>query len=228
MDKSWIDLANRKCENRYLYVRLVVRQHLRDNGFWKKYKKWDKHGESKDNADTLGTDQNDIVTDSYMEDDMVRLVQEALGTPNIGPHDQNDGESSTNPRVGPDEPTKKFLKLREEYRLKPKTLSGVDIDAQLKSNGILTEYKREDLERRNVIQAQKPDNDSKSILFLTVPATESSKSGAFIVHFGFTGSKKRWAFFANKTDPSSSAFMKVPKLCCWERGIDKSLVLLSR
>ncbi|KAK9928672.1 hypothetical protein M0R45_025795 [Rubus argutus] len=315
----------RKCENHYLYVRLVVRQHLRDNGFWKKYKKWDKHGESKDNADTLGTYQNDIVTYSYMEDDMVRLVQEALGTPNVGPHDQNDGESSTNPRVGPDEPTK-FLKLMEganrplypgskrhtalsyivrilqakvlhgwtdssfktlleisaeefmpedfaihldgkimveiymmivgpvkrraakqaryfplkprlqrlymssktaklmrwhgeertddgvfrhpavslawkdfdnkhisfskdirnasymthrrwlpydhkyradprsfngktEYRLKPKILSGIDINAQLKSNGILTEYKREDLERRNLIHAQKPDND---------------------------------------------------------------------
>lgn len=67
----------RKCENRYFYVRLVVRQHLRDNGFWKKYKKWDKHGESKDNANPVGRDQNDIITDSYMEDDMVRLVQEA-------------------------------------------------------------------------------------------------------------------------------------------------------
>ena len=27
----------RKCENHYFHVRLVVRQHLRDNGFWKKF-----------------------------------------------------------------------------------------------------------------------------------------------------------------------------------------------
>lgn len=106
-------ISCRKCENHYLYVRLVVRQRLRDNSFWKKYKKWDKHGEPNGNADPVGIDQNDIVTDFYMEDDMVKLVQEALGTRNVGPHDQNDGESSTNPRVVPDEPIKKFLKLME-------------------------------------------------------------------------------------------------------------------
>ncbi|XP_004295827.1 PREDICTED: uncharacterized protein LOC101302054 [Fragaria vesca subsp. vesca] len=145
MDKSWIDLANRhssiyydgidkfltfaynnrdlgsriycpckKCENRYMYVRLVVRQHLQDYGFWKKYRKWQKHGEVADFVDMVDGYQNES---SYMEDDMVRLVQEALGVPIIDAHDEHNGENSTEPSLGPNEPTKAFLKLLEVANL---------------------------------------------------------------------------------------------------------------
>ncbi|XP_040367423.1 uncharacterized protein LOC112178107 [Rosa chinensis] len=107
----------RKCENRYLYVRLVVRQHLRDYGFFKKYRKWDKHGEPSHYVHPVDGNQNGIGLDSYMEDDMVRLVQEALGAPNVGTHDQTSEENSTNPNVGANEPTKKFLKLLEDANL---------------------------------------------------------------------------------------------------------------
>ncbi|XP_040369295.1 uncharacterized protein LOC121051221 [Rosa chinensis] len=107
----------RKCENRYLYVRLVVRQHLHDYGFFKKYRKWDKHGEPNHYVHPVDGNQNGIGLDSYMEDDMVRLVQEALGAPNVGTHDQTSEENSTNPNVGANEPTKKFLKLLEDANL---------------------------------------------------------------------------------------------------------------
>ncbi|XP_040362000.1 uncharacterized protein LOC112165422 [Rosa chinensis] len=89
----------RKCENRYLYVRLVVRQHLRDYGFFKKYRKWDKHGEPIHYVHPVDGNQNGIGLDSYMEDDMTSE------------------ENSTNPNVGANEPTKKFLKLLEDANL---------------------------------------------------------------------------------------------------------------
>ncbi|KAL6210816.1 hypothetical protein ACLB2K_016048 [Fragaria x ananassa] len=48
---------------------------------------------------------------------MVRLVQEALGVPIIDAHDEHNGENSTEPSLGPNEPTKAFLKLLEGANL---------------------------------------------------------------------------------------------------------------
>ncbi|XP_050370599.1 uncharacterized protein LOC126788633 [Argentina anserina] len=134
MDKSWIDLPDwvsplyynaidqfltftyvnrdpgskiycpcRKCQNRYFHVRSVVREHFRQSGFLKKYKKWYKHGELDDYVDPLESN--------------LRPVQEALGTPNVGAHDQINEENSTNPSLGQNVPTKSFLKLVEDANL---------------------------------------------------------------------------------------------------------------
>lgn len=147
MDKSWIDLANRwsrpyldgienfltfayinkdpgsriyclcrKCANREMWVKTIVRKHIRDNGFLKKYKIWDKHGESINGADHISS-QNGIEFDSFMDDDMFGLVQEAIGVPDVRPHDENDVDSLNTPWMGPNEPTKKFIKLMENANL---------------------------------------------------------------------------------------------------------------
>ncbi|KAL6143302.1 hypothetical protein ACLB2K_053997 [Fragaria x ananassa] len=98
----------RKCENRDLFVTDIVREHLRDNGFWKKYKIWDKHGESRD--DSLRRDEVFLGSDDYMDVDMVQLVQETCG--NVArPNDENDGRENPDPLAGPNESTKEFLKL---------------------------------------------------------------------------------------------------------------------
>ncbi|CAN0918590.1 hypothetical protein LINGRAHAP2_LOCUS30957 [Linum grandiflorum] len=79
----------KKCENRYMYVRLVVQQHIQANGFWKKYKIWEKHGEVIVDVGTVDEDDHN----------------ESL----YGGCDENTTESSS----GPNEPTKAFLKLLE-------------------------------------------------------------------------------------------------------------------
>ncbi|KAK9951448.1 hypothetical protein M0R45_006889 [Rubus argutus] len=147
MDKSWIDLANRwsrpyldgidnfltfayinkdpgsriycpcrKCANREMWVKIIVRKHIRDNGFLKKYKIWDKHDELINGVDHISS-QNGIEFDSFIKDDMFELVQEAIGVPNVRPHDENDVDSLNAPWIGPNEPTKKFLKLIENANL---------------------------------------------------------------------------------------------------------------
>ncbi|KAL6228358.1 hypothetical protein ACLB2K_002308 [Fragaria x ananassa] len=70
----------RKCENRDLFVIDIVREHFRDNGLWKKYKIWEKHGESRDYDGSLHREEALLGSDNYMDVDMVRLVEEALGT----------------------------------------------------------------------------------------------------------------------------------------------------
>ncbi|XP_040364493.1 uncharacterized protein LOC121050025 [Rosa chinensis] len=64
----------RKCENRKFFEKVIVRQHLHGNGFWKKYKIWDKHGESRDGADSLHRDEMFMGSDDYMEEDMVKVL----------------------------------------------------------------------------------------------------------------------------------------------------------
>ncbi|KAL6141935.1 hypothetical protein ACLB2K_060221 [Fragaria x ananassa] len=103
----------RKCENRDLFVIDIVREHLRDNGFWKKYKIWEKHGESRDYDGSLHREEVLLGSDDYMDVDMVRLVQEALGTAHVARADaENGGEENLDPLAGgPNESTKEFLKL---------------------------------------------------------------------------------------------------------------------
>ncbi|KAL6194400.1 hypothetical protein ACLB2K_035484 [Fragaria x ananassa] len=91
----------RKCENRDLFVIDIVREHLRDNGFWKKYKIWEKHGESTDYDGSLHRDEVLLGSNNYMDVDMVLLVQEALGTAHVArPGDENGGEENSDPLVG--------------------------------------------------------------------------------------------------------------------------------
>ncbi|XP_050386122.1 uncharacterized protein LOC126802526 [Argentina anserina] len=88
----------------------MVWHHLRDNGFIKKYKVWEKHGEVAGCIDLV--DQN--VNINYMEDDMVRLVQEALGGGNRNANDHHDVEGNFSAAcLGPNESTKNLLKLLE-------------------------------------------------------------------------------------------------------------------
>ncbi|XP_062028723.1 uncharacterized protein LOC133744669 [Rosa rugosa] len=119
MDKSWVDWAD-WCSKPYrakLEDFLNFAYHLHGNGFWKKYKIWDKHGESRDGANSLHRAEMFMGSNDYMEEDMVRLVQEAIGTANVvRPHDESGGESS-NPLVGPNESTKQFLKLMKSANL---------------------------------------------------------------------------------------------------------------
>ncbi|XP_004297854.1 PREDICTED: uncharacterized protein LOC101305367 [Fragaria vesca subsp. vesca] len=103
----------KKCKNRDLFVIDIVREHLRDNGFWKKYKIWEKHGESRDYDGSLHREEVLLGSDDYMDVDMVRLVQEALGTAHVArPDAENGGEENSDPLAGgPNETTKEFLKL---------------------------------------------------------------------------------------------------------------------
>ena len=98
----------RKCENRTFSNYMGVREHLRDNGFWTKYKIWEKHGEVREQLEEpLHLDdlvQDDVMpdcvvpddvgegSDHYMDEDMVRLVHEALGAANgFGGDGENGG-----------------------------------------------------------------------------------------------------------------------------------------
>ncbi|CAN1777145.1 hypothetical protein LINPERHAP1_LOCUS13928, partial [Linum perenne] len=112
----------KKCENRYMYARSVVQQHIRDNGFWKKYKTWEKHGEVVGDVNIV--DEQDHSETHYMEDDMVRLVHEAFGQPITNAHDQHNSENIAEPSSGPNEPsarpneqTREFFKLLERANL---------------------------------------------------------------------------------------------------------------
>ncbi|XP_028104426.1 uncharacterized protein LOC114303503 [Camellia sinensis] len=114
MNKNWIDLPNRmlvdyvngidnflrfaynnrdgsssiSCpcrfySNRYNFSREVVREHLISNGFVKKYKNWIHHGESY--VQLHGNQENQtLMEDSVTRDDVVGMVQEALGIPHMG------------------------------------------------------------------------------------------------------------------------------------------------
>ncbi|CAN1219360.1 hypothetical protein LINPERPRIM_LOCUS1586 [Linum perenne] len=53
----------------------------------------------------------------YMEDDMVRLVHEALGGPGIDAADHTNEENQSEPPLGPNESTKRFFKLLESANL---------------------------------------------------------------------------------------------------------------
>ncbi|CAN1315941.1 hypothetical protein LINPERPRIM_LOCUS29891 [Linum perenne] len=97
-----------------MYARLVVQQHIRDNGFWKKYKTWEKHGEVEGAMNCMVEQDNDS---DYMEDDMVRLVHEALGGPGIDAPDHTNEENQSEPPLEPNESTKRFFKLLESTNL---------------------------------------------------------------------------------------------------------------
>lgn len=167
MDKNWIDLPNRMsidyvngidnflrfaynnrdeslsiscpcrfCSNRYNFSREVVREHLISNGFVKKYKNWIHHGESY--VQLHGNQENPtLMADSVTRDDVVGMVQEALGIPHIGV--ENDEPTASDPdqagasdpaqagasdpshveeddpvRIGANDETLKYFKLLED------------------------------------------------------------------------------------------------------------------
>ena len=106
----------RRCENRYFFNRAVVREHLRDKGFWTKYKVWTKHGEKREYVHEPADEPEDNSgVDGYMDVDMVRLVEAAMGTANLGAYDDDNeaGLDGGNPNAGPNESTKQLFKLME-------------------------------------------------------------------------------------------------------------------
>jgi len=96
----------RVCKNRPFCGRAVVREHLQENGFWVKYKMWTKHGEM------IGQFEEPVQmeevlpgSDGYMDVEMIRLVQGAVG-------ENGDGESM-GANLGATESTMHFLKLMQ-------------------------------------------------------------------------------------------------------------------
>lgn len=159
MDKNWIDLPNRMsvdyvngidnflrfaynnrdksssiscpcqfCSNRYNSSREVVREHLISNGFVKKYKNWIRYGESYVQLHVNQENQT-LMADSVTIDDVVGMVQEALGIPHMGV--ENDEPTASDPaqagasdpshvekddpvRIGANDETLKYFKLLED------------------------------------------------------------------------------------------------------------------
>lgn len=142
MDKSWIDSPNRmsveyiagidqfltfaysnrheslviccpcrSCGNRYNLSRQVVRAHLTSKGFLKNYKNWVYHGEAY--VPLHGSQVNETVVDLDIRDDMVGMVREAVGIPNVGASVNFDEQNLNDLGTGPNEETKTYFKLLE-------------------------------------------------------------------------------------------------------------------
>ena len=103
---SKISCPCRECVNRFYESRSVVRGHIIYNGFYPSYLQWTYHGE------IIRTDepenQNSTVGVDGVDDDMVGMVHDAFGVPDLEEFDEFE---EGNP--WPDEDTKKFLKLLE-------------------------------------------------------------------------------------------------------------------
>ncbi|CAL5388172.1 unnamed protein product [Camellia sinensis] len=148
MDKSWIDLPNRmsseyingidefllfaytnrvegsmiscpcrKCENRYYFVREGVREHLILNGFFKKYKHWINHGESY--VSLHGNRENETLANLDIGDDMIGMIQGAMGNPHAGTslegnEPQGPDPHAFEPQLGPNAETAKYFKLLQD------------------------------------------------------------------------------------------------------------------
>ncbi|KAG8376021.1 hypothetical protein BUALT_Bualt09G0019600 [Buddleja alternifolia] len=145
MDRSWIDLSKydpayvsgvgkfiefafndkaigaivccpcKKCRNRYNKSKNDILVHCVMNGFYTNYKNWVYHGEAlnlqRHNHENL---DNPIPNDA--SDNMVQLVQEAMGFHSMGA-DHRDDDLSTNERASEaDEETNKFFKLLEDAK----------------------------------------------------------------------------------------------------------------
>ena len=110
----------RKCKNRVLYVRKVVRKHLQDNGFLVSYKLWTKHGETIHDLIEEPQERSEVPleSDGYMNVDMARMVEDAFGRTNVlvseNLDDDADREGAT---PGPTECVDDFMKLMEAANL---------------------------------------------------------------------------------------------------------------
>ncbi|XP_028071049.1 uncharacterized protein LOC114273453 [Camellia sinensis] len=159
MNKNWIDLPNRMsvgyvngidnflrfaynnrderssiscpcqfCSNRYNFSLEVVNEHLISNGFVKKYKNWIHYWESY--VQLHGNQENQtLMVDSATRDDVIGMVQEALGIPYMGVEndepttsdpaqagvsDPNHVEEDDSVRIGANDETLKYFKLLED------------------------------------------------------------------------------------------------------------------
>ena len=142
MDKSWIDLPSRacmqyiegvenfldfaftniisdtriycpckKCCNRYLVEREVARAHIIVNGFLSKYKNWTKHGEP---YVSLHSSEDNVNSDAFINDDMIGMITEAIGFPNISSSSGSDHSSRNEHGESPNNETTKFLKFLQD------------------------------------------------------------------------------------------------------------------
>ncbi|KAH7849317.1 hypothetical protein Vadar_016185 [Vaccinium darrowii] len=108
---SFISCPCRRCENRYSFSRQVVKDHLYSHGFFKNYKNWTNHGEPYSPLHCDG----DNGKDKANGDDMVGMIYEALGNPQLGT--ENNEQSTDDPQTGPDERTMKYLKLLQDAQI---------------------------------------------------------------------------------------------------------------
>ncbi|KAH7839003.1 hypothetical protein Vadar_033603 [Vaccinium darrowii] len=110
---SFISCPCRRCENIYSFSRQVVKDHLYSHGFFKKYKNWTNHGEPYSPLHCDG----DNGKDKSNGDDMVGMIYEALGNPQLGT--ENNEQSTDDPQTGPDErtmnPTQRDVKLSNSH-----------------------------------------------------------------------------------------------------------------
>ena len=93
---------SKECRNRYL-AKEVKRDHIIINNFWSKYKNWILHGEPSSSLES--NQQTEVNYDSSIDDDMVGMIHDVMGTPiNYHPPEHE----------GLKNETKEFFKLLQE------------------------------------------------------------------------------------------------------------------
>ncbi|XP_021826603.1 uncharacterized protein LOC110767383, partial [Prunus avium] len=80
MDDTRIYCPCKKCHNRYLFTRDVVRGHIIWDGFMSKYKNWTQHGELQ--LSLYANQDTNVTFDSVVGDDMIGMIHDAFGHPN--------------------------------------------------------------------------------------------------------------------------------------------------
>ena len=97
----------KKCCNRYYVKRGVAREHIIVDGFLPNYRSWVSHGER---YVPINEDQHvDAREYADVRDDMVEMINEAIGIPNTSP-----GSPANEHNEGPNKATKEFLKLLQD------------------------------------------------------------------------------------------------------------------
>ncbi|KAL3523551.1 hypothetical protein ACH5RR_016385 [Cinchona calisaya] len=101
-----------KCNNRYFIGKHTVRGHLTINGFTDNYWVWTSHGETYAHPHT--SHGNNDRSNLAIGDDMVGLVHDAFGIPNVNFTNDSGQPSEDNQSSDPNEETKDFLKLLQD------------------------------------------------------------------------------------------------------------------
>lgn len=112
VDDTWIYCPCTKCYGRYFIKENVAKEHLVVDGFLPTYRIWTKHRESTISRHT--THSNTTSHDSIINDYMVGILHDAMGTPHMDLSYNENHPMKTNYGEMPNPETSKFLKLIQE------------------------------------------------------------------------------------------------------------------
>ncbi|XP_040364563.1 uncharacterized protein LOC121050060 [Rosa chinensis] len=111
IDKTRIYCPCKLCRNRYFKTREEASEDIKVDGFWEKYRIWDKHGESRPATAYQGTGVNSNVA---INDDMFGMINEAIGAPTANSGLGDDCPIESENVEGPNDESAKFLKLLQD------------------------------------------------------------------------------------------------------------------